>query len=236
MIIETENNCIARLVNVNKVYNGAGKETAALMDVSFQACAGEMVLLLGPSGSGKTTLLTLLAGLQQPSAGEVYIYGQKVNKYTSGELQKLRANRIGFIFQTFYLLDSLTVLDNVLLVMKFSGAKRKDSQSRALHFLERFGIKHLVHSYPKTLSQGEKQRVAIARALVNGAELIIADEPTGSLATNQGMTIVKFLKDSVKTENRCVVIASHDERIAEYADRVLYLHDGKIRTERIQRH
>ncbi len=232
MKIETENSCIARLVNVTKVYNGAGKETAALKDVSFQACAGEMVLLLGPSGSGKTTLLTLLAGLQQPSAGEVCIYGQKVNEYSSRELQKLRANRIGFIFQTFYLLDSLTVLDNVLLVMKFAGVGKKEAQSRALHFLDRFDVKQLVHAYPKTLSQGEKQRVAVARALANGAEFIIADEPTGSLATNQGMTIVRFLKESVKTENRCVVIASHDERIAEYADRVLYLQDGEIRGQR----
>ena len=230
MKIKRENNCVVRLVNVTKVYNGAGTETAALKNVSFQACAGEMVLLLGPSGSGKTTLLTLLAGLQQPSAGDVYIFGQKVNEYSSKELQKLRANRIGFIFQTFYLLDSLTVLDNVLIVMKFAGVRRKEAQYRAFHFLDKFGVKHLTRAYPKVLSQGEKQRVAVARALANGAEFIIADEPTGSLATDQGMTIVRFLQDSVKTENRCVVIASHDERIAGYADRVLYLHDGKMGT------
>ncbi len=231
MKTETEYNSVARLVNVTKSYNGGRKETAALMEVSFQVSAGEMILLLGPSGSGKTTLLTLLAGLQQPSAGEVWIFGKKVNEYSSKELQILRTNRIGFIFQTFYLLDSLTVLDNVLLVMKFAGVKRKEAQSRALHFLDKFGVKHLIQAYPKTLSQGEKQRVAVARALANGAEFIIADEPTGSLASNQGMAIVSFLKDSVKTENRCVVMASHDERIAGYADRVFYLNDGMLKQE-----
>jgi len=222
------NVCFAHLEDVSKVFDGTGKETTVLANVTFKAHKGEMILLLGPSGSGKTTLLTLLAGLQKPSKGEASIFGQNVNKYSSGGLQKLRANRIGFIFQTFFLLDSLTVIENVILVMKFAGITRQESQYRAMRFLNKFEVDHLARKYPRTLSQGEKQRVAVARALANGAELIIADEPTGSLATEQGMMIVKFLKESVKEEGRCVVIASHDERIADFADRVLYLRDGKV--------
>lgn len=229
MIMRNGHNCVAQLVDVTKAYGRAGRETTALRNVSFQAYAGELVLLLGPSGSGKTTLLTLMAGLQRPTDGSVYMFGKKVTDYSQQGLQKLRANRIGFIFQTFHLLDSLTVLDNVMLVMKFAGVGNREARRRALEFLDKFNVSHLIKTSPRTLSQGEKQRVAVARALANGAEFIIADEPTGSLATKQGMEIVKFLKTSVKTENRCVVIASHDERIAHYADRVLHLEDGMLK-------
>ena len=230
MVFENRHDHVVDLIDVTKVYGSTDRETTALRNVSLQARAGELVLLLGPSGSGKTTLLTLMAGLQCPTAGEVYIFGRTVTEYTPQELQKLRAVRMGFVFQTFNLIESLTVLENVMLVMKFAGVNKKKAHSRAVDFLDRFEVKHLVTASPRTLSQGEKQRVAVARALANGAAFIIADEPTGSLATKQGMDIVELLRASVKTENRCVVIASHDERIADYADRVLYLDDGVLRT------
>jgi putative ABC transport system ATP-binding protein len=220
---------VVELVNVTKVYGSSGRETAALRNVTLEARAGELILLLGPSGSGKTTLLTLMAGLQCPTAGDVYIFGRMVSEYTAQELQKLRAVRMGFVFQTFNLIESLTVLENVMLVMKFAGVSKKKARSRAVDFLDRFEVKHRIAASPRTLSQGEKQRVAVARALANGAPFIIADEPTGSLATKQGMDIVDLLRTSVKRENRCVVIASHDERIADYADRILYLDDGVLR-------
>ena len=223
---------VVSLVDVTKSYGCYGRETVALKNVSFRAHAGELILILGPSGSGKTTLLTLLAGLQSPTEGLVYIFGRLVNEYSSRELQRLRAVRIGFIFQTFNLIDSLAVLDNVMLVMKFGGLRGKEAYTRAMDFLDRFEMKQLSKASPRTLSQGEKQRVAVARALANGAPLIIADEPTGSLATKQGMGIVGLLKNSVNQENRCVIIASHDERIADYADRVLYLGDGILTTKK----
>ena len=217
-----------RLSDVSKKYDRTGVETIALQHVSFEARAGEMVLLLGPSGSGKTTFLTILAGLQKPSEGEVTIFGQNVLDYSPKDLQKLRAQHIGFIFQTFYLLDSLSVIENIMLVMKFAGISKTEANQRARIFLEKFGISHLKNAYPKTLSQGEKQRVAVARALANGANLILADEPTGSLSTLQGMTIVQYLKDAVMNDGRCAVIASHDERIRPFADRVLTLRDGVL--------
>jgi putative ABC transport system ATP-binding protein len=223
-----ETSYLTRLINVTKIYSRSGGETIAINQVSFEAYAAELVLLLGPSGSGKTTMLTIMAGLQKPTSGEVYLFGRQLQLFSKKELQQIRASRIGFIFQTFCLLDSLNVLDNVLLVMKFAGIDKDMAQNRALEFLERLGIKHLIKAFPATLSQGEKQRVAVARALVTGAALIIADEPTGSLATQQGMQIVDFLRKSCKTENRCVVIASHDERISKYADRTFYLRDGII--------
>ncbi len=221
--------CVARLTGVTKIYGAAGRETAALRNVSMEVKAGELVLLLGASGSGKTTLLTLLAGLQRPTEGEVELYGRSVTDYPARDLQRLRATGIGFIFQTFHLIDALTVIDNVMLVMRFAGVDRREARRRAQDFLDRFGIGHLASSRPRTLSQGEKQRVAVARALVNGAGFIIADEPTASLASRQGMEIVSFLQTSVRTEGRCCVVASHDERIIGYADRILRVEDGMLK-------
>jgi len=220
--------CIAELIGVTKVYPHSDREMAALNKVSLKANSGELILLLGPSGSGKTTLLTIIAGLQKPSSGEVFLFGKNVNEYTAADLQKMRAVKIGFIFQTFYLLDALNVLDNVRLVMQFAGISGKETRKRATEYLEKFGIGHLKNAYPSSLSQGEKQRVAVTRALINGARLIIADEPTGSLATKQGVMIVEFLKEMVVSEELCVIIASHDERIATYSDRVLQLQDGSL--------
>ena len=221
-------NPIAQLVNVSKKYYGQGRETGALKNISFQACPGEVVLLLGPSGSGKSTFLTILAGLQSPTSGEAWLFGQRISGYSSSGLQKLRAARIGIIFQTFHLLDSLNAMENILLVMRFNSMNKKDANRRAVQLLERFGIEYLLRAYPHTMSQGEKQRVAVARAIANNAALIIADEPTGSLATEQGMNIVNLLRESAKTEDRCVIIASHDQRIADYADRVFNLKDGEL--------
>ncbi|KPL24664.1 MAG: hypothetical protein AMS23_05510 [Bacteroides sp. SM1_62] len=219
---------IAVMSDVTKIYNGGRYWVPALKNVSFRARKGEMVLILGPSGSGKTTFLTLLAGLQKPSRGDVYLFGKNINSCTAGELQTIRAKRIGFIFQSFYLIDSLNVLENVTLVMKFAGLHREVSKSRAISYLKRFGVEPFAKSSPRFLSQGEKQRVAVARALACEAPLIIADEPTGSLATGQGMEIVRFIHESVKSENRCAVITSHDERISRFADRVIRLRDGEL--------
>ncbi len=221
--------CVARLIEVTRVYGSAGRETTALRHVSLAVHTGETVLLLGPSGSGKTTLLTLMGGLQHPTKGTVEIFGRNVEDYSPRELQRIRATRIGFVFQTFRLLEPLSVLDNVTLVMKFAGVRRAEARRRALALLGEFGVGELAGASPRTLSQGQKQRVAVARALANDAELIIADEPTGSLATAQGLDIVRSLTAKVREGNRCAVIVSHDERIADYADRVLHLEDGVLR-------
>ena len=170
----------AELVGVTKTFSRTHSEVVALKDVTFNISTGEMVLLLGPSGSGKTTFLTLLAGLQKPSSGDVYIFGKRVQDYNLHDLQRLRARRIGFIFQTFCLLESIKVIDNVTLVMRFAGISSKTAVIRATEYLERFGVGHLRNEYPGKLSLGEKQRVAVVRALASGAQLILADEPTVS--------------------------------------------------------
>jgi len=217
---------VAQLIGVSKTYQGNSREINALKDITFQAYPGEVILLLGPSGSGKSTFLTILAGLQGPTSGEAWLFSKKIQDYSPAGLQKLRAARVGFIFQTFHLIDSLNAIENILLVMRFNHTNKKEANFRAIQLLERFGVAHLAQACPRTLSQGEKQRVAVARALANNATLIIADEPTGSLATEQGMNIVSLLRKSAKTENRCIIIASHDQRIAGYADRVIFLKDG----------
>jgi putative ABC transport system ATP-binding protein len=227
--MEENSKYTAQLVNVTKIYEGPGGGTVALKNISIDASPGEMILLLGPSGSGKTTFLTLLAGLQSPTSGKVYLFGKQTQDYSQRELQLIRAVRLGFIFQTFYLLDSLSVIQNVMMVKRFSGAGMKEARNVSMEYLVRFGVDKLSNMLPPKISQGEKQRVAIARALVNGAELIIADEPTGSLASKQGMEIIDLLKRSSLDANRCVVIASHDERIVRYVDRVLYLIDGELK-------
>jgi putative ABC transport system ATP-binding protein len=218
----------AELVGVTKAFSRTHTEVVAIKNVTFTISTGEMVLLLGPSGSGKTTFLTLLAGLQEPSSGDVYIFGKRVQDYSHTDLQRLRARHIGFIFQTFCLLESLRVIDNVTLVMKFAGISSKDAIIRATEYLERFGVGHLKNEFPGKLSIGEKQRVAVVRALASGAKLILADEPTGSLPTNQGFEIIDFLHKSVVTDNISVVVASHDERISEFSDRVIHLRDGAL--------
>jgi ABC-type lipoprotein export system ATPase subunit len=219
---------VASAREVSKVYGSAGHRTTALSAVSVEAKAGELVLLLGPSGSGKTTLLTIIAGLEKPTAGEVTLFGRSIADYSQRQFQQLRAGSIGFVFQTFHLIDALSVLDNVLLVTRFARQPKDEARDRALGLLARFGVDKLATAWPRTLSQGEKQRVAVARALVNEAKLIIADEPTASLASQQGFEIVRLLRSFATDEKRCVVVASHDERISEFSDRVLRLRDGTL--------
>jgi len=219
---------IVELVNVSKIFGSNEHKTAALQQVSLQASLGELLLLLGPSGSGKTTLLTLIAGLLKPTQGTVLLFGRNIESYSAKELQQMRAAKVGFIFQTFLLIDSLTVLENVGIVLRFTGKTRNEAHHQAGRLLEQFRIGRLAQKFPRTLSQGEKQRVAVARAIANGAPLVIADEPTGSLESKQGFDIIQLLQDYSKEQNRCVIVASHDLRIAEFADRILRLEDGML--------
>jgi len=220
--------CLVELAAVSKIFGTSDHKTAAVRNVSFQASSGELLLLLGPSGSGKTTLLTLIAGLIKPTSGTVSLFGRNVDYCSAQELQTMRALRIGFVFQTFLLIDSLTAIENVALVLRFAGKTRTEARRRAQRLLQRFHIEHLAKKFPSALSQGEKQRVAVARAIANDAELIIADEPTGSLGTRQGFGIIQLLHEYAKEQKRCVIVASHDPRIVEFADRVLRLEDGML--------
>jgi putative ABC transport system ATP-binding protein len=218
-----------RLVRVSKRFADGRAGTAALQDISFAAEAGSLHLFLGPSGSGKTTLLTLMAGLQRPTSGEVILFGREVESYGARALQTLRARALGFMFQEFHLIDSLSVQQNVSLVLRFAGSTRLESRRRVLSLLNQLGIAHLKDRFPVHLSQGEKQRVALARALANHAALVIADEPTASLESTQGLEAIQLLGDYAHREGHCVIVASHDLRLARHADSVHHLDDGILR-------
>ncbi len=230
---------ITSLVELNqttKIFGNKEVKTVAVDRVSLKAFPGELLLLLGPSGSGKTTLLTLIAGLAKPTSGTVSLFGIDIRRYPPKELQKIRAARIGFIFQTFLLIDSLTVLENVGVVLRFTGKSKKEARKIAMSLLKDFHIDHLAKKFPNCLSQGEKQRVAIARAIANDTQLILADEPTGSLESKQGLHIIKLLHHLANQENKCVIISTHDLRLVEHADRIIHLEDGKIiRCQQVQK-
>ena len=219
---------VVGLDKVTKIFDGSGHPTTAVREVSLEARRGEMVLLLGPSGSGKTTLLTLVAGLTRPTSGRVSLFGKSVEAYSAAELQALRAARIGFVFQTFLLIDSLTAAENVEIVLRFNGKRRRDRAAITRALLGELGIGHLAGRFPRSMSQGEKQRVAVARAVANGAELLIADEPTGSLETRQAVDIINLLHGQARTRGATVIVASHDLRLEEFADRTLRLRDGMM--------
>lgn len=226
---------VVRLEKVTKIFDGSGHPTAAVRDVSLEAGRGEMVLLLGPSGSGKTTLLTLIAGLTKPTSGRISLFGKNVEEYTAAGLQALRADRIGFVFQTFLLIDSLTAAENVEIVLRFNGKRRAERAEKTRTLLREMGIGHLARRFPRAMSQGEKQRVAIARAVANDADLLIADEPTGSLETRQAVDIIALLHAQAKERNAAVIVASHDLRLREFADRTLRLQDGSTTQGEIRR-
>lgn len=219
------------LDGVNKIFLDGGQKFHAVKNLQLSASPGELLVLLGPSGSGKTTLLTLIAGLLSPTSGKILLFGRFVEDYSQRELQSMRAKRIGFIFQNFLLIDSIPAIDNIAMVLRFSGVRRSEAAVRAGKLLHQFNIEYLAGKLPSTLSQGEKQRVAVARAIANNPELIIADEPTASLEASQGFDIIKLLHNYAHQEDRCVIVATHDLRIADLADRVISLVDGEIQVE-----
>jgi putative ABC transport system ATP-binding protein len=223
-----DNGFIVCLEDVNKIYSTNSHKSTGVRNINLSVKKGELLLLLGPSGSGKTTLLTLIAGLLEPTSGNVSLYGKNISEMKAKELQQLRAKRMGFIFQTFLLIDSLTAVQNIEMVLRFAGVKKRDVGMQAINLLKKFEIGDLAFKSSVSLSQGEKQRVAVARAIANDADLILADEPTASLETTQGMIIIDLLHNYARNHNKCVIAASHDLRLKDYADRIVYLRDGEI--------
>jgi putative ABC transport system ATP-binding protein len=219
---------IVELKRISKVYDSRGCKTDALKEIDFTSRRGELILLLGPSGSGKTTMLTIVAGFNQPTDGNVYLFAKNINDYNQTELQQLRAEKIGFIFQSFLLIDALTVFENVELVLKFSQRNRYNTKRNALEALDRVGISILAQKFPNELSHGERQRVSIARAFANNADLLIADEPTASLETRQGEEIIRLLHSYASEFKKCVIVASHDLRLKTLADKIHHIENGII--------
>lgn len=214
------------LAHVSKWFGHNGEGSKVLDEICFTAKPAHLHLILGPSGSGKTTLLTLMAGLQRPSAGSVFLFGRDVTEFTAEDLREMRARSIGFVFQDFQLIDSLTVYQNIALVLKFAGRSRAQARKTIQELLAQFDITYLQDRKPWNLSHGEKQRVAIVRAVANQPQLIIADEPTASLESTQGLDVIHLLRDYAREYGRSVIVASHDLRLAGYADTVQRIQDG----------
>ena len=227
---------IIKAVDLVKTF-GAGEAVVRAVDgVSLDVFPGELVLIKGPSGSGKTTLLSILGGLMRPTSGRVELNERDLTKLGERELAALRAREIGFVFQSYNLLAALDVEQNVLFPARLTPGDLDAARRRVAELIERLDLAPRRHARPDALSGGEKQRVAVARALINDPPLILADEPTGNLDSQRGLEVAMILHDIARTDHRAVVIVTHDERIEDIADRILWLEDGKLRDRKAQAH
>lgn len=215
-----------RLEGVTKVVRSGSEELTILKPLDLEVPRTQFLSIVGPSGSGKSTLLGLIAGLDAPSSGRIFVDGEDLSTLSEDELAKLRGEKIGFVFQFFHLLPSLTALENVLVPMEIAGLA--DAGKRSMALLEEVGLKDRTHHYPSQLSGGEQQRVALARALANDPPILLADEPTGNLDATNGRHIVEILMDVHERRGTTIVLATHDNELAGRADRRLALKDGAI--------
>ena len=215
--------------HVTKRFGSGETEVVAVKDVTLSVQPGEVVLIMGPSGSGKSTLLMMLGALLKPSEGTIEVDGIDVAGLSERKLPDVRLRNFGFIFQDFNLLSALSVQDNVAFAAELAGSSRKDAREKAAGLLTKLGLGKRLGYHPDKLSGGEKQRVAIARALINDPALILADEPTANLDSGHGRETMRLLRDIAKEGGRSVLIVSHDDRIKDIADRVLWLEDGQFK-------
>lgn len=220
---------ILQVSHVTKRYGTGASEVIAVSDVSLSVDPGEIVLIMGPSGSGKTTLLSMLGALLKPTEGAIQINGDIISALAENRLPDIRLRQFGFVFQDFNLLSALSAMENVAIVAELGGMKSRAARKKAGTLLTELGLGDRLNFLPEKLSGGEKQRVAIARALVNDPALILADEPTANLDSKIGHEIMRLLRGIAKEQGRSVVIVSHDQRIKDIADRVLWLEDGQFK-------
>jgi putative ABC transport system ATP-binding protein len=213
------------LRDVSKTVQSGGQPLTILHPLSLQVPRGQTLAIIGPSGSGKSTLLGLIAGLDAPSGGHILIDGVDITALDEDTLARLRGEKIGFVFQFFHLVPSLTALENILVPMEIAG--RRDARPRAQALLDEVGLHDRGHHYPSQLSGGEQQRIAIARALANDPPLILADEPTGNLDSNNGRHILDLLLQAGRARGATLVLVTHDPSVAAVADARLTLRDGR---------
>ncbi|ASE34932.1 ABC transporter ATP-binding protein [Mammaliicoccus sciuri] len=214
--------------HVTKSFGEKEAKTQVLNDITFTAEKGQLVILNGASGSGKSTLLSIIGGLLGKSSGEITLDDLDYVDLSDKKLTDMRLNQIGFIFQSSHLIPYLNVTDQLVYVGEMAGMRKKDAKERAEKLLKQIGLSHRLKSYPNELSGGEKQRVAIMRAWMNHPKMILADEPTASLDSKRAIEVAKMIKNSVKENNSIGIMITHDERIFEFADKVIKLSDGRI--------
>jgi len=221
-----------KIKNISKIYQTGLVETIALSHVSFEIKKGEYVAIMGPSGSGKSTLMHILGILDTPTSGEYFLDGQKVSQLTEDEAAEVRNHKIGFIFQAFNLLPRTTALNNVILPMRYAGISKEERVERAKKYLKMVGLDDRLEHTSNQLSGGQQQRVAIARALVMNPAILLADEPTGNIASVQAEEIMKIFQD-LNTQGHTIIMITHEADIAHYAKRIIHLKDGKIVVDKL---
>jgi putative ABC transport system ATP-binding protein len=219
------------LAQVTKVYQQGSRQVHAVRGVSLQIEAGEFVSIMGPSGSGKSTLLHLLGALDTPTSGQALFHGRDLRAMSDRERSLLRRSRIGFVFQFFNLLPTLTAVENVALPLLLAGEKRARSRQQAVAALDRVGLADRADHYPEQLSGGEMQRVAVARALITEPEAVLCDEPTGNLDSANSREILALLRSLPEAGRRAVVMVTHDPQAAAHGDRVVHIRDGLVEAD-----
>lgn len=220
------------LRNLSKSIRNGQRTVDILRGINLTISAGQFVAILGASGSGKSTLLGLMAGLDTPTTGEIWLDGTPVHNLAERELAKVRGSKIGFVFQSYQLIPTLTAFENVLLPFELNSSGRDDGRAKRL--LEQVGLADRMHHYPVQLSGGEQQRVAIARAFVNQPPIILADEPTGNLDSNNGQMVLDLLLERNREARATLVLVTHDAPLADRADRKIVLSDGRIAEDSVE--
>lgn len=219
---------IFELKNISKIYNSGSVKTVAVDNISLKIKSGEYASLFGPSGSGKSTLMHIMGCLDTPSKGKVYIDSEEVSELDSDELAQIRRDKIGFVFQAYNLIPSLTAVENVALPMRFKGKTKEESENEAAKLLKKVGLGERLTNKGNELSGGEQQRVSIARALINDPDAILADEPTGNLDTKTGDTIIDELERLNKKMKKTIVVVTHDPHISKKTKRQILIKDGRL--------
>ncbi len=225
---ETQSEPVIQVKDLYKFYSIGSNKVKALNGVDFTINKGEFCSIVGTSGSGKSTLLNMLAGLEKPSKGQIIIGGEHIEKMNENQLVKFRREHVGFIFQSFNLLPTMNAVENVALPLTFRGEPKKIRLAKAAKMLKLVGLKKQIHHNPTQMSGGQQQRVGVARALVVKPEIIFADEPTGNLDSNTSAEVMELMKKIVREQNLTLIMVTHDNYLASFADRIFHIRDGKI--------
>ena len=228
---KSDDETILKAINISKVYESPAGDSVILKDINFTVKKGEFVSIVGPSGSGKSTLLNIIGALDRPTTGKIYIKHIDIFSLSDRKIAKMRNQLIGFIFQSYNLINRTSVLSNVEIPAIIAGIGSSETRDRALNLLAILGIKEKASLRPLNLSGGQQQRVAIARALMNNPAIILADEPTGNLDTKTGQDVFKLLKMISSRYNRTIVMVTHNPDLAQDTDKTIYVRDGKIEKE-----
>jgi len=217
-----------RCRGIKKHYGDKENRVEALRDINLDVYQGKLTLLVGPSGSGKTTLLSIITTILTPDQGELYLLNQDIRKMSEAERAKFCRENLGIVFQSLYLIPSLTCAENIMLPLIIADVNKKVASDKAMELLDRVHLKQRCHASPKQLSNGQQQRIAIARAMINDSKILVCDEPTSALDQTSGHEIMELLREKVLQSDRAVLVVTHDQRTFPFADSIIYMNDGQI--------